>query len=82
MMEKRRQLINRNISEYKRKYRLLLRTIRELWMKERCEELEEPQQKLDEFNIHRKIKHVATLHKRNTPITPTNNEVQVLSLEN
>lgn len=79
LMNKRRDLKNRNEYEYKQIHKLITRKIKvakERWMEERCEEIEELQRKHDEYAIHKKIKEINYKHQKH------NNNYSLRSSEN
>lgn len=59
MMEKRRKLKDRNVNEYNKLHKNLIRKIKEakkIWLTGRCVECETLQQNHDHFNMHKQIK--------------------------
>lgn len=68
LMDKRRIFKNKCEQQYKtiqRQIRNKIRVAKENFYKTKCEEIEELQQKHDSFNIHKKVKELAGLQRRN-----------------
>lgn len=66
MMEDRRKVKNNDIATYKRidkEIKNAIRNAKNDWLTERCTEIQILQQKHDSFNLHKKVKEAANLHK-------------------
>ncbi|XP_030760327.1 uncharacterized protein LOC115885517 [Sitophilus oryzae] len=69
LMEKRRSFKGTDPQRYRDTHRLIrnkIKEAKELWMTERCREVEELHQKHDLFNLHKKVKEVTGKHKPRT----------------
>lgn len=69
LMEKRRSFKGTDPQRYRDTHRLIRnknKEAKELWMTERCREVEELHQKHDLFNLHKKVKEVTGKHKPRT----------------
>ena len=81
LMEERREYKNKDSSRYKeinKKITRLIKEAKENWMEERCEELEELQNKHDLFNMHKKIREVTgnknKIHQQGILVTNSNKQ--------
>lgn len=77
--------LNHNNSEYNRKDHLILRKIREakeVWIRERCNKLEELQRKHEEFNKHKKIKAFTALSLEHDVMDEWKNYIKDLFRDN
>lgn len=69
LVEKRRSFKGTDPQRYRDTHRLIrnkIKEAKELWMTERCREVEELHQKHDLFNLHKKVKEVTGKHKPRT----------------
>lgn len=69
LMESRRSFKSTNAQKYKATDKLIrnkIKEAKEMWMMERCREVEELYQKHDLFNLHKKVKQITGKHKPQT----------------
>ena len=81
MMEERRKLKGRNVNEYNKLHKSILRKIKEAKetrLTEKCMEIENLQQKHDDFNMHKKIKEMQNTSKQYNTGIIVDNEGQIL----
>lgn len=82
LMDERRKYKNKDISKYKQVHTVIRKEIKaakEKWMENVCEEVEEMQQRHDERNIHKKIRHICGMNKLKIPTQLTGKDNKILT---
>lgn len=74
LMEQRR-LLKYDQTKYKELQKVIrkeIKSAKEIWMKENCEEIDKLSRTHDDFNMHRKIKEITGIYRKHIPTTITN----------